>query len=134
MVMAMMTTPRLALRERHQRDGQQDARDGHEPVHDPHDRPVGEAEVARHHADQQAEHRARSRDAEARSGARRAAMDGAAPEVAAIGVGAEVVLRVGRLQAVDDVHLEGVVRRDPGRADRAITSAQQDEPAQARQR
>ena len=40
-------------RQRHQRDGEQDARNGHQPVHDPHDDGIEPADIAGDQPDQQ---------------------------------------------------------------------------------
>ena len=111
--------------DRHQGDGEQYARNGHQPVHDAHDDAVGPAHVARNQADDQADADGEEGDADADHQRHARAVEHAAVDVAAEAVGAH---DHGALDGGAVVHPDGdlgagnlVARRgiDAGRIDRA---------------
>src|SRR5690606_1859685 len=77
-----------AAEQRHQADGEQDARNGHEAVHQAHDQPVYSAEVSGQQAHQHAQGQGQQCHGHAYGDGNAGAVKGAAPDVAAQGVGA----------------------------------------------
>ena len=90
--MARMTRAQPGARQRHEPDGEQDAGNRHEPVHDPHHDVVEPAQVAGEHADHEPRERADQRDGHADDQRHARAVDDAAVDVAPQAVGAHPVL------------------------------------------
>ena len=89
--MATMTRDETGSEQRHERDGEQDRGDRHEPVHQAHDDPVERAHVAGDEADDEADGDADRGHGDADEERDAAAVDDAAVDVAAEAVGAHPV-------------------------------------------
>ena len=89
-----------AARQRHQRDGEQDRRDRHQPVHEPHDDAVGPAHETRDEADGETGERGEERHRQADGERDPRPVEHARIDVAAELVGAEPVSRRGRPRAL----------------------------------
>jgi hypothetical protein len=98
-----------------QRQRQEQCRNAHQHIHDPHQHHAEPREIGRQRAEQHAENEGDDHDADAGQERHPGAADDPREQVAAGMVGAEPVLRIGRGEARDGVDLLRVVGHDPGR-------------------